>query len=45
VGTTFHLLIIGGEAALDLSELADFFLGFTTMDFKQDDWGKEAESD
>ncbi|HLC16658.1 MAG TPA: hypothetical protein VJL89_10580 [Thermodesulfovibrionia bacterium] len=45
VGTTFHLLIIGGEAALDLSELADFFLGFTTVDFKQDDWGKEAESD
>lgn len=38
VGATAHLAIIGAEAALDLSEIADFFLGFATVDLKDDDW-------
>ena len=38
VGATAHLGIVGAEAALDLSEIADFFLGFAMVDFKDDDW-------
>lgn len=45
VGTTFHLLLVGGEAAIDLSELGDFFLGFATFDFKDDDWWKKSDSE
>ena len=37
VGTTVHLGIIGADAAIDLAEIADFFLGFVLIDFKEDD--------
>tara|TARA_B100000315_G_C14575029_1_gene587489 strand:- start:1981 stop:2508 length:528 start_codon:yes stop_codon:yes gene_type:complete len=38
VGTTVHLGFIGAEAAIDLAEIADFFLGFAVIDFKEDDY-------
>jgi hypothetical protein len=38
VGVTAHLALVGAEAALDLSEITDFFLGFAMIDFKDDDW-------
>ena len=37
VGTTVHLAYVGAEAAIDLAEIADFFLGFALIDFKEDD--------
>lgn len=37
VGTTVHLGFVGAEAAIDLAEIADFFLGFAMIDFKEDD--------
>ena len=37
VGTTVHLGLIGAEGAIDLAEIADFFLGFAMIDFKEDD--------
>lgn len=37
VGTTVHLGVIGAEGAIDLAEIADFFLGFAMIDFKEDD--------
>ena len=37
VGTTVHLGYVGTEAAIDLAEIADFFLGFAMVDFKEDD--------
>ncbi len=37
VGTTVHLGIIGADAAVDLAEVADFFLGFAMIDFQEDD--------
>ena len=37
VGTTVHLGFVGAEAAIDLAEIADFFLGFVIIDFKKDD--------
>jgi len=38
VGITAHLGLIGAEAAIDFSEIADFFLGILTIDHKDDDW-------
>ena len=38
VGTTVHLGYIGAEGAIDLAEIADFFLGFALIDFKEDDY-------
>ncbi len=37
VGATVHLGFVGTEAAIDLAEIADFFLGFAMIDFKEDD--------
>jgi len=37
VGATVHLGLVGAEAAIDLSEIADFFLGIFTIDYKNDD--------
>ncbi|RMD57693.1 MAG: hypothetical protein D6828_03425, partial [Nitrospirae bacterium] len=37
VGATAHLLLFGAEAAIDLSELADFLLGLGSFDLKDDD--------
>ncbi len=38
VGGTFHLGVVGAEAAVDLSEIADFFAGFVLLDLKGDDY-------
>ncbi len=37
-GTTIHLVHVGTEAAIDLSEIADLLLGFIMIDFKEDDY-------
>lgn len=39
VGATLHFLVAGAEAAVNVRSIADFLLGFATIDIEKDDWG------
>jgi hypothetical protein len=41
IGLTLHLLVISLDVAVVPEEIADFLLGFFTIDFEDDDWGKK----
>ncbi|RME80906.1 MAG: hypothetical protein D6785_09735 [Planctomycetota bacterium] len=41
VGATAHLLVFGLDVSVDLLEIFDFILGWTTLDFQGDDYGSQ----